>query len=129
MKLVNWKSLMLMLAALAVAGCNKQSAQPSVDTTQLENSFKSADPATQNRAQRAIAEIKSADYSSALARLKEMASNAKLTPEQQQAIQNTLSQIEQGFKDTAAKVKQTANNALSDAGKSIEKAKESITKK
>ncbi len=120
--------LVMVIGALALTGCNKPADQPTVDTAPLENSFKTADPATQSSAQRAIADIKSADYSSALARLKDMAGKAKLTPEQQQAINNTLSQIEQGFKDTANKVKESANAALNDAGKSIEKAKQSLSK-
>ncbi len=128
MKFYDWTPLTLVIAALAVAGCNKPDNQPKVDTAPLENSFKTADPATQNNAQRAIADIKSADYSGALTQLKQMAGNARLTPEQQQAIKNTLSQIEQGFKDTANKVKESANTALNDASKSIEKAKDSLSK-
>ena len=63
-------------AAMVLAGCSKSS---SVDTSKLETSFKSSEPATQSDASKAVAAIKSADYAGALTQLQSLAAKAKLT--------------------------------------------------
>ena len=78
-----------------MSGCSKQS---SVDTASFEKSFKSAEATVQTSADKVVTAIKSADYSGALAELKTLASNAKLTPEQQQAIKDVMAQVEKAHR-------------------------------
>jgi prophage DNA circulation protein len=107
-----------MTVTLAMAGCGKQGG---IDTGSLQRSFKSAEAAMQTSADKAIAAIKSADYSGALAELKTLASNAKLTPEQQQTIKDVMAQVEQAISDAANKAADAANKAMKDVPKALPK--------
>src|SRR5881396_2546988 len=69
-----------MATTLALAGCSKSS---SVDTSSVEKSFSSSEPATKSDADKAVSAIKSGDYAGALTQLQSLAAKAKLTPEQQ----------------------------------------------
>ena len=108
----------IMTVTLAMAGCGKQS---SVDTASLEKSFKSAEAAVQTSADKAVAAIKSADYSGAMAELKRLASNAKLTPEQQQSIKDVMSQVEKAISDAANKTTSDASKAMTEIPKALPK--------
>jgi hypothetical protein len=108
----------IMTVTLAMAGCGKQS---SVDTASLEKSFKSAEAAVQTSADKAVAAIKSADYSGAMVELKSLASNAKLTPEQQQSIKDVMAQVEKLMADTANKAAGEAGQAMKDLPKTLPK--------
>ncbi len=116
-----WKwTFAAVLAGALVFGCsNKQSS--SVDTAPLEKNFKSADAATQSTADKAVAAIKAGDYSGALNELKTLASNAKLTPEQQQAVKDVMAQVQKAITDFAGKAKDQANQAAEDLKKSLPK--------
>lgn len=105
--------------AFAVVGCNKQS--NSVDTAPIEKSFSSADATTKSSADSVISEIKNANYSGAMADLQKLAANAKLTPEQQQAIKDVLAQVQKALADTASKAADGANKAASDLQNSLPK--------
>jgi hypothetical protein len=102
----------------AVVGCNKQS---SVDTAPIEKSFASADAPTKTSADSVVTEIKSANYSGALADLQKLAANAKLTPEQQQAVKDVLTQVQKALADTANKAAGDANKAATDLQNSLPK--------
>jgi hypothetical protein len=108
----------IMAATRAFAGCGKKS---SVDTSKLETSFKSAQPAQQSSVDKAVAAVKSADYSSAMTELQKMAKDAKLTPDQQQAIKDVLAQIQQAIADTASKAAGDASKAVGNLQKSLPK--------
>ena len=120
MKTSRWIHTAIMTVTLAMAGCGKQG---SVDTGSLEKSFKSAEAAVQTSADKAVAAIKSADYSSAMTELKTLASNAKLTPEQQQAIKDVMAQVEKAIADAASKAAGEANKAMKDLPKGLPGAK------
>ena len=105
--------------AFAVVGCNKQS--NTVDTTPIEKSFSSADPATKSTADTVVSEIKSANYSGAVTDLQKLASNAKLTPEQQQAIKDVVAQLRTALGDTASKAADGANKTATDLQNSLPK--------
>lgn len=105
--------------AFAVVGCNKQSS--SVDTGPIEKSFSSADAATKSSADSVVTEIKNANYSGAVADLQKLAANAKLTPEQQQAIKDVMAQVQKALADTASKAADGANKAASDLQNSLPK--------
>ena len=111
--------LVAVLVALLVAtGCSKQT---TIDTSALENSFKSAETSVQTSSDKAVAAIKAGDYSGAAAELKTLASNAKLTPQQQQAIKDLLAQVEKPVADAAAKAKDAAGKVADDVKKALTK--------
>lgn len=114
--------VMLMLAGLIAAGCNKNAnSTATVNTAPVENSFKSADPATQSSAQKAVSAVKAGDYSTALSELKTLASNTKLTPEQQQAVKDVMAQVQQALTKTASDIQSGASKAASDLKNSLPK--------
>ena len=113
------------LSALAVcallfvlAGCSKGGG---VDTSGLEKSFQAVEPTLKASADKAVAAVKSADYSGALAELKNLANNAKLTPEQQQTVKDVMAQVEKAVSDVAAKATGDATKAADDLKKSLPK--------
>jgi hypothetical protein len=93
----------------AVVGCGKKS---NVDTGKLESSFKSAEPATQSEANKAVAAVKAGNYSVALTDLQRLAGKAKLTAEQQQAIKDVIAQVQKAMTDSANKAGQDLKKSL-----------------
>jgi uncharacterized lipoprotein YajG len=118
MKPHQWIFSAIVSSSLILAGCSKQS---TVDTAPLEASFKSAEPATQSSVDKAVAAVKSADYSGALTQLQTLAKNAKLTPEQQQAIKDVMAQVQKAITDAAGKAVGEASKSLDDMKKSLPK--------
>ena len=112
MKPMNW-SVVLLACSLLWCGCNKK--ERTVDTTRLEQSFSSADPDQKSSADKVVASIKQKDYSGAMAELKQLTANAKLTPEQKQSITDTLKQLQREFTDTARKVADDAKEGFDKA--------------
>src|SRR5436309_14008705 len=111
MKQYAWILTTVMTAALLFGGCAKKS---SVDTGKLESSFESAEPATKSKVDAAVSAIKSEDYAGAMVSLQGVATDAKLTPEQQQAIKDVVEQLKLLVTDAA--------NATADgAAKALEK--------
>jgi len=119
MKLRNIILTTLLASTFAVVGCNKQGS--SVDTTPIEKSFSSADATTKSSADSVVTEIKNANYSGAVADLQKLAANAKLTPEQQQAIKDVMAQVQKALTDTASKAADGASKAASDLQNSLPK--------
>jgi hypothetical protein len=118
MKASGWILTAAMAFTLAMAGCGKQG---SIDTTSFEKSFKPAEAAVQTSADKVVTAVKSADYSGAMAELKTLASNAKLTPEQQQAIKDVMAQVEKAIADAASKAAGDAGKAMKDMPKALPK--------
>jgi len=118
MKLTSWILTTIAAASLVLSGCAKKS---SVDTAPLEKSFASADPANKTTADKAVTEIKAGDYSGAMADLQKLTAQAKLTPEQQQAVRDVLAQVQKQLSDAATKVGKEAEKAAGDLQKSIPK--------
>jgi hypothetical protein len=118
MKLTNWILAAMAAVVLLSNGCRSKN---SVDTGPLEKSFAVAEPASKSAADKAVSAIKSADYSSAMSQLKGLASQAKLTPEQQQAVKDTLSQIQKQITDAATKIGSEGQKAAGDLQKSLPK--------
>ena len=100
------------------AGCAKKDG---VDTAKLETSFSTAEPATKSQVEQAVSSIKSADYPAALASLQKVASQAKLTPEQQQAISDVMAQVQKQLGSAVEKASGDARKALENAGQSLPK--------
>jgi uncharacterized lipoprotein YajG len=112
------KTTMSLIVALAcslfLCGCNKND-RSTVDTSKLEQSFSTAEPDQKASADKVVASIKQKDYSGAMAELKQLTANAKLTPEQKQSITDTLKQLQREFTDTAKKVADDAKAGLDKA--------------
>jgi uncharacterized lipoprotein YajG len=119
MRISGWILTAVMAATLALAGCSKQGS--SIDTSALENSFKPAEASLKDSADKAVAAIKSADYAGALAELKKLADNAKLTPEQKQAIQDVMAQVQKAIADATGKATEEAGKALEGVQKGLPK--------
>jgi len=114
-------SLWGILACVGVSlmiGCAKKS---EVDTAKLESSFASAEPANKTEVDKAVSSIKAGDYSSALASLQKVAAQAKLTPEQQQAVKDVMAQVQ-------AQLAKVAQQAGGEAQKALDAAKQSLPK-
>src|SRR2546427_13274797 len=118
MKVTNWILTAIAAASLLSNGCSKKT---SVDTAPLEKSFSSADPASKSTADKAVSDIKAADYSGAMAELQKLAAQAKLTPEQQQAVQDVLAQVQKQLSDAASNAGKAAEKAADDLQKSLPK--------
>ena len=123
--------------AFTFAGCSKDG---SVDTSKIESSFSSSDAQGKSEVDQVVAAVKAGDFAAATAPLQKLASNAKLTPEQQQAVKDLLTEVQDKVKEAAAKVgeqaseaakkaQESANDALKKAqdgaGDALKKAKES----
>src|SRR5262249_23164823 len=87
-------------ALLILSGCNKKSG---VDTSKMERSFATADSPTKSEADKAVSAVKAQDYQGALMSLQKLAGQAKLTPDQQQAIQDVIAQVQKQVADTVNK--------------------------
>ena len=118
MKFTSWILSALTAVILLSNGCGSKG---SVDTAPLEKSFASAEPANKSAADKAVAAIKAQDYSGAMAQLQTLAAQAKLTPEQQQAIKDVLAQVQKQLGDTAEKMTKDGQKAAGDLQKSLTK--------
>jgi hypothetical protein len=118
MKTNAWILAGIIAGTLALAGCAKQLG---VDPAPIEKSFASAEAAAKVSADKAVTAIKAGDYAGAMTELKTLAGNAKLTPEQQQAIKDVMAQVQQAVADAAAKVKGDASKAMGDMQKTLPK--------
>ncbi len=103
-KLVGW-----MLVALLVCGCSRHHG---VDTGRLADSFNSGDPTLKTEADQAIAAIKAGHLPEALAQLERLGRRAKLSAEQQQAIQDVIVQIQKQMEQAAKKAADDAQKKL-----------------
>lgn len=110
--------LILAATALVLAGCSKSS---TIDTTPLQNSFKSAPAAAQTSADKVVAAVKAKDYPGALTELQTLATNAKLTPEQQQAVKDVMAQVQKTVSESVSKVKAETTKAVEDVKPTLPK--------
>jgi hypothetical protein len=92
-----------------------------VDTTQLEQSFASAEPDQKSSADNAVAAIKQANFPVAATELQRLASDLKLTPEQQQAVKDVLAQVQKAMTDTVENVATEGSKAVGDLQQSLPK--------
>jgi outer membrane protein assembly factor BamD (BamD/ComL family) len=81
----------LILSFSLSTGCSRRI---EVDTVKLEYSFQTADDATQVTVNEAMDAIESANYSAAAEKLRAVAADPKLTPEQKEAVTGVLQQLE-----------------------------------
>ena len=113
---MKWVGAVLVAAALITAGCKK-----GVSTSQLESSFKGSEPAAQSAVDKVVACVKAQDYAGASTELGKLAGQAKLTPEQQKAVTDTLEQVKTALAEKVQKAGQDATKAVGDMQKSLGK--------
>ncbi|HEX2999412.1 MAG TPA: hypothetical protein VHR86_04160 [Armatimonadota bacterium] len=118
MKHYIWFVTLVAVLTMALVGCSKQKG---VDTTKLQKSFAAADTTTQSTVNKIIIAVQSEDYPNATAELNKLATNAKLTPEQQQAIKDTLAQITKIASEQVQKAGEAATKAAGDVQKALPK--------
>ena len=131
MKIQNTILTVIAAAAFVVAGCSKKSGETmsgdtsaavaSVDTSKIEAAFATADAATKSAADTAVTAIKGADYSGAVTQLQSLTSKFKLTPEQQQAVNDLIAKAQKAIADMAAKATGDATKAATDMTKTLGK--------
>jgi hypothetical protein len=69
----------------------------SIDTSSLEQNFSAAEPATRMSAAQAVLSIKIADYPRALAELKKLTADRKITPDQRHSLRAILAKLERWY--------------------------------
>jgi cytochrome c-type biogenesis protein CcmH/NrfG len=69
----------------------------------------------------AVTAIKAGNYAEALAKLQTLAGQVKPTPEQQQAIQDVIAQVQKQLTAQAEKMQKDAGKAVGDLQKSLSK--------
>ncbi len=104
-----WIALILALV-VGFVGCSSKKGE--VDTAKLQKSFANSDQKVNSTVQQAVIAIQSDDYAGAITQLKKVAAEAKLTPEQQQVIKDTLDQL-------SKKVAESAKGAVNEMQKSM----------
>ncbi len=109
---------MAMVAMLVLTACSKSN---QIDTSKLEKSFQGSGDNAKVAVSAAVDSIKKQDYNNALANLQKLASQAKLTPEQDQAIKDVMAQVQNALKEMASKATEGANKALGDLQKAVPK--------
>jgi uncharacterized protein YcfL len=82
----------LSLVALLVIGCSKP---PVADTGRLEKAFKTSAPAAQSLVEKVSTAISQTNYPAAMATLQKLSHQPKLTDEQQQAVRDTMTAVQQ----------------------------------
>ena len=92
MKRIMWKLVMALGVSLAIIGCGRKGR---VSTSELRSSFKSAEPAMQTLVNSTVAAVKSNNYPEALNDLQALSHKARLTPDQLQAIKDTIAAIQE----------------------------------
>jgi predicted small lipoprotein YifL len=100
MKRFAWILVVALGASLAITGCGHKGA---VSTSELRSSFKSAEPAMQSQVDKAVASVKSNNYPEALSDLQVLSHKARLTPDQQQSLKDTIAAIQNKISSTTNK--------------------------
>lgn len=105
----------VLIASVAMIGCGGSPA------SKVESSFASAEPSLKESAQKAVDAAKAGNYAGAAAELQSLAANAKLTPEQQQAIKDLIADVQKQIQAKAAEAAESAKKAMGDLQKSFGK--------
>ena len=87
---------------------------PKLDTRKVEQAFASAEQGVKSAADKAIAAVKNADYSVALAEAQKLLNDVKLTPEQKAALDKLVEQVKSAAGEVASKAADAVGKAASD---------------
>jgi hypothetical protein len=117
------QSLLVAFLALTLGflGCKKEGGTVSIDTSAIEKAFASADSSLKDSAMKAVDAVKKADYSGAVAELKSLASNVKLSDDQKKMVNDLIAKVQQALTEGMGKASEGAKQAIGDAQKSLGK--------
>ena len=118
MRRVGWLSIALVAVCLTLGACGKSD---KVDTSKVEKSFSSAQPASKSAVDELKAAVAAKDYAKASAALQKLASSAKLTSDQRQAVDDVASQLKKKITEQAKQVAKDTDKALDDVQKQLPK--------
>jgi len=125
MKPLHYLGALTAAFAITFAGCSKDG---SIDTSKVESTFAAAEPSAKSQVDQIVTAVKAGDFAAASAPLQALASNAKLTPDQQQAVKDLMTQVQEKVKEAAAKVAEqtaeTVKKAQEGAADAVKKAQE-----
>ncbi len=125
MKPLHYLGALTAALAITVAGCSKDE---TVDTSKVESTFSAAEPSAKAQVDQIVTAVKAGDFGAASAPLQALASNVKLTPDQQQAVKDLMAQVQDKLKEAAAKVAEqtaeTVKKAQDGAADAVKKAQE-----
>jgi len=120
------------VVGLALAGCKPaggsgtESGAPSIDASALLSQFSSADASVKSAVESAVESVKAGKYSDAVASLQKLASDIKLTPDQQTAVKRFLSEVQTKagsvLKEVGGAASKVATDAVNSAGDAANKA-------
>jgi len=118
------KLFSVIVISLAIAttftACKKQEGAAtkagavSIDTSSAQEQLRTVEPEIRVDFDKALEAIKNANYTEALSKLQAIGTNAKLTPEQRQAVRDLVAKVQQAMAGSATK-------ALDDVQKSLPK--------
>lgn len=127
-------SALLGMVLLAGSGCSKDNG--GIDTSRVEAAFQHTDSTTQSNQHtnidNALAEIRSRNYSGALASLQKAGATLKLTPEQKSAIDDLMNQIQvkasEALKTASKSAGDVINNAANGASQKLDQLQQKLKK-
>ena len=108
----------LVAVCLTLGACGKSD---QVDTSKVEKSFSSAQPASKSAVDELKAAVAAKDYAKASAALQRLASSAKLTSDQRQAVDDVASQLKKKITEQAKQIAKDTDKALDDVQKQLPK--------
>lgn len=91
MKNSNWLAALVLTGLLfGLAGCSKEA---SVDTSALEKAFQGSEATVQTNVAKVVAAVRAESYASAMSALETIASQSRLTSEQEEAIREMVDRL------------------------------------
>lgn len=121
MKIQHLLLTLIAAAAFVFAGCSKNNGTVSVNTDKLTAAFQAAEADAKTAVDSVVTSVKNADYAGAVTQLKALGDKYKLTPEQQQAVNDVIAQVQKAIEAAASKATDEAGKAANDLGNAIKK--------
>jgi hypothetical protein len=113
-----WMLVVTLGLSLTITGCGNKGR---VSTSDLQSSFKLAEPAMQTLVDKTVGAVKSNNYPEALSDLQVLSHKARLTPDQQQSINDTVAAIQKHVSDVASKAAADSQKTTGNPQKSLPK--------
>ncbi len=106
----------LIIMCVALGACDSGD---TIDTSKVEKSFSSAQPASKQAVDDLKAAVAAKDYAKAGAALQKLAASANLTPDQKQAIQDVTAQVTKKVSEKSKELAKEGEKAVGDMQKRL----------